>query len=106
MNSKLLLRFVITHPDADLRYSEFQQSADSLVDFWQAVGAVFAQMLEQMDDRSLASALERRALAQEGLYDAASDERGLTVLDTAQSALAFFLEAELGEDGEVEIIYA
>jgi hypothetical protein len=106
MNTKLVLRFAITHPDADLRFHDFQQSPDPLLDFWQAVGAVFAQMLEQMDDRSLAAALERRAIAREGLYDAASDERGLTVLDTAQSALAAFLEAELGEDGEVEIIYA
>jgi hypothetical protein len=106
MNSKLLLRFVITHPDADLRFSDFQHSPNPLVDFWQAVGAVFSQMLEQMDDRSLAAAIERLAIAREGLYDAASDERGLTVLDTAQSALAVFLEAELGEDGEVEIIYA
>jgi hypothetical protein len=106
MNTKLSLRFVITHPDADLRFHDFQQSPDPLLDFWQAVGAVFSQMLEQMDDRDLAAALERHAISQEGLYDAASDERGLTVLDTAQSALAVFLEAELGEDGEVEITYA
>jgi len=106
MNTKLVLRFAITHPDADLRYHDFQQSTEALLDFWQAVGSVFAQMLEQMDDRHLAAALERRAIAREGLYDAASDERGLTVLDTAQSALAAFLEEELGEDGEVEIIYA
>jgi hypothetical protein len=77
MKTKLLLRFVITHPDADLRYHDFQQSPDPLLDFWQAVGAVFSQMLEQMDDRALAAALERRAIAREGLYDAASDERGL-----------------------------
>jgi hypothetical protein len=106
MNTKLVLRFVITHPDADLRFRDFLHSPDPLVDFWQAVGAVFSQMLEQIDDRSLAAAIERRAISQEGLYDAASDQRGLTVLDTAQSALAVFLEAELGEDGEVEIIYA
>src|SRR5437868_801329 len=103
---KTLLSFVITHPDADLRYSDFWDSPDPLLDFWQAVGAVFSQMLEQMDDRSLAASLTRRALAQEGLYDAASDERGLTVLETAQSALAAFLEAELGDDAEVEIEYA
>jgi hypothetical protein len=103
---KTLLRFVIIHQDADLRYSDFWDSPDPLVDFWQAVGAVFSQMLEQIDDRALAAALERRAIAREGLYDAASDERGLTVLDTAQSALAAFLEAELGDDAEVEIEYA
>jgi len=74
---KTLLRFVITHPDADLRFGDFQQSPNALLDFWQAVGAVFSQMLEQMDDRDLAAALERRAISQEGLYDAASDERGL-----------------------------
>ena len=77
MKTKLLLRCVITHPDADLRYHDFWDSPDPLVDFWQAVGAVFSQMLEQMDYRALASALERRAINREGLYDAASDKRGL-----------------------------
>jgi len=106
MNTKLVLRFAITHPDADLRFGDFQQSPNPLLDFWQAVGAVFSQMLEQIDDRSLAATLERSAIAREGLYDAASDQRGLTVLETAQSALAAFLQAELGEDAEVEIEYA
>ena len=86
MNTKVSLRFVITHPDADLRFLDFQQSPDPLLDFWQAVGAVFAQMLEQMDDRSLAAALERRAIAPEGLYDAASDERGLSRYWTPRKA--------------------
>ena len=106
MKTKLLLRFVITHPDADVRDVDFFDSLNPMLDYWEAVGGVFAQMLEQMDDRSLAAALERRAMNREGLYDAASDKRGLTVLETAQSALATFLEAELGEDAEVEIEYA
>jgi hypothetical protein len=105
MNTKILFSFVITHPDAASRFSDFDQSDQPLLDYWQAVGSVFAQMLEQMDDQDLAAALERRAIAQEGLYHAASNGHGLTVLATAQSALEAFLAQEL-DGAEVEITYA
>ena len=102
MNTKMLFSFIITHPDAEMRFDHF----DSLLDYWQAVGQVFSQMLEQMDDQDLAKALERRAIAREGLYHAASDERGLTVLETAESALISLLGEELSADADVEITYA
>jgi hypothetical protein len=106
MNTKILFSFFITHPDAGLRFSEFDQNDQPMLNYWQAVGAVFSQMLEQMDDQDLATALERHAIAREGLYEAASNGHGLTVLATAQSALETFLAKELGDDVEVEIAYA
>ena len=106
MNTTISFSFAITHPDAGSRFCDFDQSDQPMLDFWQAVGSVFGQMLEQMDDQALAKALERLALAQEGLYHAASDEQGLTVLATAQSALVKLLGDEIGEVTEVEITYA
>src|SRR4051812_44803809 len=97
MNTTMSFSFVITHPDAGLRFSDFDQSEGPMLDYWQAVGSVFAQMLEQMDDQALAKTLERRATAREGLYHASSDEPGLTVLETAQSAFTRLLGEEQGE---------
>ena len=106
MNTTMSLSFAITHPDAELRFSDFFQSDQPMIDYWQAVGAVFGQMLEQMDDQALAKTLERRAMAPQELYDAASDEHGLTVLATAQSALVKLIGDEMGEETEIEFTYA
>jgi hypothetical protein len=106
MCTKFLFSFIITHPDAGLRFTEMDLGKQPLLDYWQAVGAVFAQMLEQMDDQDLARSLHRRAIAQDGLYQAASDERGLTVLSIAESALVTLLGEELGEETEAEFSHA
>jgi hypothetical protein len=108
MKTKLLFAFLITAPDAQSRVSDyFGASSSPIVDYWRGVGRVFSQMLEQIDDRALARSLATRVLADEqALYEAASDEPGLTVLESAQSAFIALLGEEVGEGIEVEITYA
>jgi hypothetical protein len=108
MNTKLLFAFLITEPDAESRVSDyFGSSVSPIVDYWKGVGRVFSQMLEQIDDRALARSLQTQVLSSDsGLYEAASDEPGLTVLESAQSAFIALLGEEVGEGIEVEITYA